>query len=244
VSNLIQQQVDVIVLSAEVADGWTSVLEEAQDAGIPVVLSDRKIDAADSHLFDAYIGSDFIEEGRKAGQWTTERYAGNETTRILELEGTVGSAPANDRHAGFFEVLDSEGFSYELLDTQSGGFSREGGKAVMETFLDAYSADEIDLLYAHNDDMGLGAIQAMEEAGVAPGVDIEIIIVDGTREGFQAGVDGKLNYIVECNPVFGPQLMDVIVDVYNGGTFDNDIAVEEGVFGEDDFEAELPNRQF
>ncbi|WP_026924808.1 ABC transporter substrate-binding protein [Glycomyces arizonensis] len=244
IRNFITQKVDVIVLAPVVETGWTDVLTEAENAGIPVILADRGIEEADEDLYVTRIGSDFIEEGRKAGTWTTEEFADNDTTRILQLEGTVGSAPANDRKTGFFEVLDSEGFSYELVDSQSGDFTAEGGKAVMETFISTHGLEDIDLLYAHNDEMGLGAIQAIEEAGYTPGVDIEIIIVDGSKAGFEAGAEGKVNYIVECNPVFGDQLMDLVVQVANGDEVEKFTAVEESAYGEGEFEAELPNRKF
>lgn len=245
VRNFITQQVDVIVLAPVVETGWTDVLQEAQDAGIPVVLADRGVEAADEDLYVTRLGSDFAEEGRKAGQWTVETFADDaDGTRILELQGTTGSAPANDRKSGFFEILDGEGLNYELVDSQSGDFTAEGGKSVMETFITTHGLDGVDLLYAHNDEMGLGAIQAIEEAGFQPGVDIQIIIVDGSAAGFQAGVDGKLNYIVECNPAFGAQLMDVVVQVANGDSVEKFTPVEEGVFTADQFEAELPNRQF
>ncbi|MQM25188.1 ABC transporter substrate-binding protein [Glycomyces albidus] len=246
VRNFITQQVDVIVLAPVVETGWTDVLQEAADAGIPVVLADRGVEAADEDLYVTRLGSDFAEEGRKAGAWAVETFAEDPdgTTRILELQGTTGSAPANDRKAGFFEVLDAEGLPYELVDSQSGNFTAEEGKAVMETFITTHGLDGIDLLYAHNDEMGLGAIQAIEEAGYQPGTDIQIIIVDGSKAGFQAGVDGKLNYIVECNPVFGEQLMDVVVQVANGEEVEKFTPVEEGVFDASQFEAELPNRKF
>lgn len=244
IRNFITQKVDVIVLAPVVETGWTEVLGEAEQAGIPVILADRGIEAADEDLYVTRIGSDFVEEGRKAGTWVTEEFAGNDNTRILQLEGTVGAAPANDRNAGFFEVLDDAGFPYELVDSQSGNFTAEEGKAVMETFISTHGLDDIDLLYAHNDEMGLGAIQAIEEAGYEPGVDIQIIIVDGSKAGFQAGVDGKLNYIVECNPAFGEQLMDLAVQVADGEDVEKFTPVEEAAFTADQFEAELPNRQF
>ncbi|MCC3763737.1 ABC transporter substrate-binding protein [Glycomyces sp. TRM65418] len=245
IRNFITQQVDVIVLAPVVETGWTDVLQEAEDAGIPVVLADRGVEAADEDLYVTRLGSDFAEEGRKAGAWAVETFADDpDGTRILELQGTTGSAPANDRKSGFFEVLDAEGLNYELVDSQSGNFTAEEGKAVMETFITTHGLEGIDLLYAHNDEMGLGAIQAIEEAGFKPGEDIQIIIVDGSKAGFQAGVDGKLNYIVECNPVFGEQLMDVVVDVANGESMEKFTPVEEGVFDSTQFEAELPNRQF
>ncbi|MFC3491887.1 ABC transporter substrate-binding protein [Glycomyces rhizosphaerae] len=245
VRDFITQQVDAIVLAPVVETGWTDVLQEAEDAGIPVILADRGVEAADEDLYVTRLGSDFAEEGRKAGAWAAETFAADaDGTKILELQGTTGSAPANDRKAGFFEVLDSEGLNYEIVDSQSGNFTAEEGKAVMETFITTHGLDGIDLLYAHNDEMGLGAIQAIEEAGKVPGKDIQIIIVDGSKAGFEAGVAGKLNYIVECNPVFGDQLMEVVESVVNGDEVEKFTPVEEGVFDATQFEAELPNRQF
>lgn len=245
VRDFITQQVDAIVLAPVVETGWTDVLQEAEDAGIPVILADRGVEAADEALYETRLGSDFAEEGRKAGAWAAETFAADaDGTRILELQGTTGSAPANDRKAGFFEVLDSEGLTYEIVDSQSGNFTAEEGKSVMETFITTHGLDGIDLLYAHNDEMGLGAIQAIEEFGKVPGQDIQIIIVDGSKAGFEAGVAGKLNYIVECNPVFGDQLMTVVESVVNGDEVEKFTPVEEGVFDATQFEAELPNRQF
>lgn len=245
VRDFITQQVDAIVLAPVVETGWTDVLQEAEDAGIPVILADRGVEAADEALYETRLGSDFAEEGRKAGAWAAETFAADaDGTRILELQGTTGSAPANDRKSGFFEVLDSEGLTYEIVDSQSGNFTAEEGKSVMETFITTHGLDGIDLLYAHNDEMGLGAIQAIEEFGKVPGQDIQIIIVDGSKAGFEAGVAGKLNYIVECNPVFGDQLMTVVESVVAGDEVEKFTPVEEGVFDATQFEAELPNRQF
>ena len=217
VRSFINQAVDAIVLAPVVETGWTDVLTEASDAGIPVVLADRGVEAADEDLYVTRLGSDFEAEGRSAGEWAATTFAATPDFKILELTGTTGSAPANDRKAGFFAVLDEQGVAYTLVDSQTGNFTAEEGKATMETFITTHGLDGIHLLYAHNDEMGLGAIQAIEENGKAPGTDIQIIIVDGSKAGFQAGVDGKVNYIVECNPAFGEQLMDVVVDVIEGG---------------------------
>ena len=244
IRNFITQQVDAIVLAPVVETGWTDVLTEACEAGIPVILADRGIEEADEDLYVTRLGSDFIVEGRTAGAWTVETFAEDDNIRILELEGTVGSAPANDRNTGFFEVLDEEGVPYELVDSQSGDFTAEGGKSVMETFISTHGLDDIDVLFSHNDEMGLGAIQAIEEAGRTPGEDVQIIIVDGSKAGFEAGVAGKLNYIVECNPVFGEQLMDVVVQVVDGEELAKFTPVEESAFGAEDFADEVDNRQF
>ena len=181
------------------------MLVEARDAGIPVVLTDRAIESEEEGLYVTFLGSDFVLEGERAGEWVAEEFADADHVNIVELEGTTGSAPALDRAEGFRTVLTDEKF--EIIASQTGDFTREGGKEVMEAFLQAHP--EIDLVYAHNDDMGLGAIEAIEAAGFVPGEDIKIVTVDAVHDGMQALADGKINFIVECNPLLGPQLMDI-----------------------------------
>ncbi len=243
IRELIEDEVDVIVLAPVVESGWTEVLTEADRAGIPVILADRAIDEADEHLYETRLGSDFVEEGRKAARWTVETFAG-ENAGLVEIGGTPGSAAAEGRNVGYFEVLEDEDLDYELVDSEFSDFTVEGGKEVMEGFIDEHGLDRIDLLFAHNDEMGIGAADAIEAAGYDPGDDVQIIIVDGSRAGFEAGVAGRLNYIVECNPSFGPQLMDLVVDVLDGKDVDKFTPVEEGAFGPEDFEDEVNHRDF
>lgn len=238
----IQQKVDVIAFSPVVESGWDTVLKEAKDAGIPVILTDRAVDSADTSLYETFIGSDFVEEGRRAGQWLVDQYKDStEEINIVELQGTTGSAPAIDRQKGFAEVIASNP-NLKVIASQTGDFTRAKGKEVMQAFLKANK--KIDVLYAHNDDMGLGAIQAIEAAGLKPGVDIKIITVDGVKDGFIAASEGKINFIVECNPLLGPQLMQAVQDVVDGKEVEKRIVTEEGVFTSEDAKRELPNRQY
>ena len=205
--SFIAQGVDVIAFSPVVETGWEPVLREIKQAGIPVVLSDRAVEVSDEDLYVTFIGSDFVEEGRNAARWLAGRTGGQ--AAIVELVGTPGSAPAIDRKKGFEEVL-AEHPEMKIIKSQSGDFTRAKGKEVMEAFLKAPDAGEITALYAHNDDMALGAIQAMEEAGLKPGEDILIVSIDGVRGAFEAMVEGKLNCTVECNPLIGPQIFDAV----------------------------------
>lgn len=183
--SFIAQGVDVIAFSPVVETGWDTVLREAKAAGIPVVLTDRAVNVSDESLYATLIGSDFVEEGRRAARWLVEDSAGQEgPVRIVELQGTVGSAPANDRMKGFKEVIDADP-RFQIVRSQSGDFTRARGKEVMEAFLKA-EGSEIDVLFAHNDDMAIGAIQAIEEAGLKPGTDIRIVSIDGVRGAFEA----------------------------------------------------------
>ena len=241
--SFIAQGVDVIAFSPVVETGWDTVLREAKAANIPVVLTDRAVDVADDSLYVTLIGSDFVEEGRRAARWLVEDSAGAEgPIRIVELQGTVGSAPANDRMRGFKEVIDGDG-RFQVVRSQSGDFTRARGKEVMEAFLKAEGGN-IDVLFAHNDDMAIGAIQAIEEAGLKPGADIRIVSIDGVRGAFEAMRAGKLNATVECNPLLGEQLAQLIRDVHAGREVPKRVMVEEGVFTMDQAEAELPNRKY
>jgi galactofuranose transport system substrate-binding protein len=242
IRSYIQQKVDVIAFSPVVESGWDTVLKEAKDAGIPVILTDRAVDSPDTSLYVTFIGSDFVEEGRRAGQWLVDQFKDESgDVNIVELQGTTGSAPAIDRKEGFEEVIKDKA-NLKIIASQTGDFTRAKGKEVMQAFLKAHA--DIDVLYAHNDDMALGAIQAIEAAGLVPGKDIIIISVDGVKDGFVAASEGKINFIVECNPLLGPQLMQAVNDVLAGKEIPKRIVTEEGVFTSEDAKRELPNRKY
>ncbi|MGW5879952.1 ABC transporter substrate-binding protein [Nocardiopsis terrae] len=239
IRSYIQQDVDVIAFSPVVETGWDAVLLEAQRADIPVILTDRAIDSEDDSLYETFLGSDFVEEGRKAGQWLVDNSDG--PTNVVELQGTTGAAPAIDRKEGFEEVV-SGSSDIEVIATQDGDFTRSGGKEVMEAFLNSH--DDIDVVYAHNDDMGLGAIEAISAAGLEPGEDIRIITVDAVRAGMEALAEGEINFIVECNPLLGEQLMELVEQVAAGEEVPERIEVEETTFTQEEAEAALPDRQY
>ena len=212
VRSFINQGVDAIVVAPIVEDGWDDVLKEAKDADIPVVLEDRTVSSSDD-LYASWVGDDFEKEGETAGKWAADNL-GSTPTKMVVLEGTTGSAPANDRAEGFDKAI--AGTQIQKIDSQSGDFTRDGGKKVMEGFLQKYGVDGIVLVFAHNDDMALGAIEAIEAAGGKPGEDIKIVSIDGVHDGMQALVDGKINYIVECNPLLGDSAADLVKKVLDG----------------------------
>ncbi len=240
IRSYIQQQVDVIAFSPVVESGWDTVLKEAKDAGIPVVLTDRAVDSEDESLFVSFLGSDFVLEGERAGEWVNSEFADADQVNIVELQGTTGAAPANDRAEGFRNVVTDPKF--EVVASQTGDFTRAGGKQVMEAFLK--SNPDIDLVYAHNDDMGLGAIEAIEAAGLVPGEDIKIVTVDAVKDGMQALVDGKINFIVECSPLLGDQLVEIVQKVVAGEDVEKRIVTEETTFTQEQAAEALPNRQY
>ena len=235
------QRVDVIAFSPVVDNGWEGVLREIRAAGIPVILMDRNIEVSDDSLYVSQIGSDFVEEGRRAGRWllaNTRDRRGD--IGIVELQGSVGSAPANDRKQGFAEIIAADR-RYRILRSQSAEYDRVRAREVMAGFL-AAEGRRIRVLFAHNDGMALGGIDAIEAAGLRPGTDILVIAVEGSRQGLEAIVAGKLNVSVECSPLLGPQLMAVVRDVAAKKPVPRRVVTEESVFTRENAAAELPKR--
>lgn len=239
VRKFIVQKVDVIGISPIVETGWDEVFQEAKDAGIPIILVDRRA-AVPEDLYMSYLGSDFLEEGRRSARIMAELVNGD--AKIVELVGTIGSAPANDRYTGFREILkDYPGM--QIIDSQSGDFTRARGREVMAAFLQKYG-NTITAVYAHNDDMALGAIQAIEEYGLKPGVDIKLVSVDAARGAFEAMIAGKLNATVECNPLLGPQFFELALKVVNGKPIPKWVPSIESVFFPEDASEILPTRKY
>jgi simple sugar transport system substrate-binding protein len=241
--SFVSQHVDVIAFSPVVETGWEVVLREIRSAGIPVILMDRTIDVSDDSLYVSMIGSDFVEEGRRAGRWLLEhtRDVPGEIG-IVELQGTVDSAPANDRSQGFFEVIASDP-RYRMIRSESADFDRTRAREVMTEFLRAQGR-RIRVLFAHSDTMALGAIEAIEAAGFKPGSDILVISIEGSRKGLEAIVAGKLNVTVECSPLLGPQLMAVVKDLAAGKPVPKRVITKESVFTRENAAMELPNRAY
>jgi simple sugar transport system substrate-binding protein len=240
VRSFINQGVDAIVIAPIVEDGWDDVLQEAKDADIPVILEDRTVTSSED-LFSTWVGDDFEKEGETAGAWAADTY-GDTATKMVVLEGTTGSAPANDRATGFDKAID--GSQIEKIDSQTGDFTRDGGKKVMEGFLQKYGADGIDLVFAHNDDMALGAIEAIEAAGAKPGEDIHIVSIDGVHDGMQALVDGKINYIVECNPLLGESAADLVKKVLDGTSVEKENFATDQAFTQEEAAAVIDSRKY
>lgn len=226
VRSFIAQGVDLIMIAPIVETGWDPILKEAKRAKIPVILLDRRVDSTDTSLYEAFIGSDFVEEGRLAAKWMLDNVEGD-SVKIVEMQGTPGSAPAIDRQKGFLEVVEGES-RFEIIESQSANFRRADGKDLMESLLKKHR--DIDVLYAHNDDMALGAIQAIEAAGKKPGKDIIIISVDAIREAFEMIVAGKINCTVECSPLLGELAFDTAAKVLAGEPVEKTVVMKDEVF--------------
>ncbi|MEG0049404.1 MAG: ABC transporter substrate-binding protein [Clostridia bacterium] len=239
IRSFIAYRVDVIAFSPIVADGWDVVLSEAKAAGIPVLLVDRGIETADESLYDCFIGSDFVEEGRAAARFLKRRTAQYEQVRIVEITGTEESTPMKDRYQGFREELGDEP-KYQIIDSVSGDFLRSRGKECMKQLLAAH--EDIDVLYSHNDSMTLGAVEAIEAAGLVPGKDIVIITVDGEQKAIDLLKQGKINCVVECTPMLGETVMQLTERLVAGETIDRVVYSNERTFSEydDDLESLAP----
>jgi len=212
----IAQGVDAVFLAPVVATGWDAVLKEAKAADIPVVLLDRNIETSDPSLYLAAVASDSVEEGRVAGRWLTDTLAGK-PCRVVEIEGTVGASVATNRKKGFAEAI-AAAPGVSVVRAQSGDFTRAKAKEVMESFVKAEGPANICAVYAHNDDMMIGAIQAMKEAGMKPGRDVLTVSIDGVPDIFKAMADGEANATVELTPDMAGPAFDLLAAYRKDGT--------------------------
>lgn len=234
----IQQGVDVIALPPVVEDGWDAVLTEAKNANIPVIVVDRSV-SADPSLYASYIGSDMILEGERAAAEFNKLMP--DGGAILELSGTTGSGAAVGRAEGLRNKLNP---NIKIIDSQTGNFTRAEAVPVMQAFLKKYKpGTDFQGVFIHNDDMGIGAIEALKAAGVKPG-DLKIVSVDGTRGGFQAMIDGWFQADVECNPLLGPQVFEMALKLMNGQPVDRKVLTNETVYYPDQAKELLPTRTY
>jgi simple sugar transport system substrate-binding protein len=246
IRSFIARKVDVILFTALVETGYGPVLQEAQKAKIPVIMIDRDVAKEDQKYRLTIMGSDFHKEGQKAGQWLADylkktNYPDSKPLNIVQIEGTTGSAPAIDRAAGFADIV-AQHANWKVTRSQTGNFTVDGGKQVMEAFLKADKT--IQVLWAHNDGMALGAIQAIKEAGLKPGKDIIVIGADGVKGAFEAMIAGEQNASIECNPLLGPQALQAVKDYVAGKKLPARIWTIEGVFDQTNAADALPTRQY
>jgi simple sugar transport system substrate-binding protein len=240
IRSFILKGVDVIAFSPIVEEGWDNVLIEAREAGIPVIVVDRKIRTDDPTLYTAFIGSDFYREGVMAGEFIVNRFSGGEeTVRIAEISGTLNSSPMIGRYEGVRSAFTHDP-RFEIVTSVSGDFMRSRGRECMEAILQ--ETEDIDVLFAHNDDMALGAIEILEEHGIIPGVDIIIVSVDAQTSGLEALRQGRINCLVELTPYIGDTLMELALAIVNGEPFERYTYTETRVFTDRDNFDDLPDR--
>ncbi|MDO4343381.1 MAG: ABC transporter substrate-binding protein [Eubacteriales bacterium] len=228
VRNFITQGLDYIIIAPIQSAGWDTVLQEAQDAGIPVIIADREIEA-DASMYDAWVGTNTKNEGITAGNWLAEQLDGAEA-KILQIEGSVGASAAIGRTDGFAEVM-ADHSEWEMLDSQSGDFTQDGGQSVMESFIKSYEG-QFNVVICQNDNEAYGAMDAMDAAGITYGVDGDVILIsyDATHDGLQYTLDGKINCNVECNPIQAETVKGVIEKMEAGEEYEATTLVEDQAF--------------
>lgn len=233
IRNFIQQDVDYIVLAPVIETGWETVLGEAKEAGIPVILSDRMVDVTDESLYTCWVGGNFVKEGNDAADWLAKYLKDNgrseEAINIVTLQGTIGSSAQVGRTDGFAQKL-AEHTNWTMLDKQTGEFTQSKGQEVMESFLKSY--DDIDVVVAENDNMAFGAIDAIKAAGktCGPKGDIVIVSFDAVKAAFESMIAGDMNVSVECNPLHGPRVAEIIQKLEAGESVDKIQYVDELVY--------------
>ncbi len=245
IRNFIQQDVDYIVVAPVVETGWETVLNEAKRAGIPVLLSDRLMKVSDNSLYVCWVGGNFVKEGNDAVAWLNGYLKkigrDKEDLNVVLIQGTIGSSAQVGRTQGITEGL-AKNPKYHLLAKQSGEFTQAKGQEVMESFLKAYP--KIDVVFCENDNEAFGAIDAIKAAGKRPGKDIIIISFDAVHEAFNKMIAGELNCAVECNPLHGPRIAEIIQKLEKGKKVEKIQYVVEGVFDQTNAAKELPNRKY
>lgn len=241
VRQFIADDMDVVVISPLVSEGWQDILSEAQEAQIPVLLVDRMV-SVEEELYESYIGADFEEEGRRCARWMLRETADREHISIMELRGTEGSSPVQGRKDGFEEVIAGDD-RYQIVYSLCGDFSEGDAKRAVREYLMANKWD-IDVIYAHNDNMALGAAEVLKEFNIRPGTDVKIVSVDGTAAALEALQKGEVNCVVECNPLLGPQIMKAITDLMQGKELPLRIITDEMVFTKDTPKELFKNRKY
>jgi ABC-type sugar transport system substrate-binding protein len=238
-TSFIDEDVDAILLSATEATGWESMLERAQEAEIPVVLLDRGIEPNDPDLYTSHIAPDNVGISASAAEWANEQFP--DGANYVVLEGPPGLSVVNDRNKGWDETVSDK---LTKLESQSANWSTEEAKSVFETILKANNND-VQLVFAQNDEMGLGAALAVEEAGLKPGTDVKIITIDGTKAALEALAAGRLSFVAEYNPLFGDTAIDVVNKAIAGDNVESDIVVPSVTFDSPEAATTaLPERQY
>lgn len=230
IESMVAQKVDYVVLAPREFDGLAPALEAAKKANIPVILVDRKAKGEPGVDYVTFIGSNFIEEGQRAGEWLVKALNGK--GNVVELTGTSGSSVAMDRQKGFMDVLKAQAPEIKVIASQNGEFARANGQKVMENMLQAHG-DKINAVYAHNDEMAIGAINAIKAVGKVPGKDILVVSVDGTKDALNAIIAGDMGATVECSPYFGPPVFDAIEKIEKGEKVPTEIINPDRFFDKD-----------
>ena len=239
--NFLEEGKDAIIVSPMVEDGWDEVFERAKQKGVPIILSDREVSCSEE-LYTAFVGSDFVEEGARCMRWLEENMQDEGKVRILELEGTKGASPAIDRGNGFRSLLKGND-NFEIIDSINGNFSRDEGYGAVKDYLEKNGV-EFDVIFCHNDDMMEGAITALKEYGINPGVDVKILSIDGTKEALNGIQAGEVNFVAECTPLLGPNVMQTLRQLQEGKEVPIRVVSSEETFDVNTLDTFFRNRKY
>lgn len=247
IRDFIEKKVDYIVLAPAIETGWDDILEEAKSAGIPVILSDRQLKVSDESLYLCWVGGNFLLEGRDSVKWL-EKYLEKQnrafdSINIVDLQGTLGSSAQKGRTKGIEEGVRSHE-NWHLVARESGDFNETTGREVMGKIIEKVGIENIDVVFAENDNMAWGAIDSIRAAGKEPGKDIIIISFDAVRETFNRIIKGEINCVCECNPLHGPRVERIIQSFERGEKVDKNSYVVECVFDEENASLILPTRTY
>jgi len=240
IRSFIVYKVDVILLIPIVETGWDSVLKEAKNANIPVIIVDRKIVTTDRSLYKCFIGENGFEEGKKAGEFIIKKYENqNRKINILELNGTEKSSISKERNAGFKSVI-SKDSRFSIIFIEDGDFLKSRGKEIISQIISynnkslRIGSKSIDIIFSQNDAMTLGALEALDSYQIQPGKDVTIVSIDGEQQAINNLKEGKINCIVECNPYMGDKLMELVKKVVSNDSIPECTYIEGTVFTEND----------
>jgi ABC-type sugar transport system substrate-binding protein len=237
IQDLLNKGAEVLIVAPVNSDGLEPALTAAKEKGVPVLTIDRKVTAQACEDYIAFLGSDFVEQGKRAADALAK--ATDEKGKVAILLGSSGNNVTDDRTSGFVDQLEAEYPDMEVIAKQTGNFARDEGQQVTEQLLAAHP--EIDAIYAENDEMGVGAMTAISSAGLQPGKDVKIVSIDGIHDAVQAIVDGKYNGVIESNPRFGPLAFSTLEDFFGGKSIPEDVIIQDKEYTPDNAEAELPN---
>ncbi|APU15693.1 MULTISPECIES: ABC transporter substrate-binding protein [Actinoalloteichus] len=237
IQDLLNRGVELLLVAPVNSDGLDPALDAAKAAGVPVITIDRKVTNTPCEDYVAFLGSDFYDQGARAADAMSEAAGGE--AQVAILLGSSGNNVTDDRNAGFKDQVEAEHPGLEIVAEQTANFARDEGQAVAEQLLQ--SNPDITAIYAHNDEMALGAVTAVQSAGLQPGVDVTIVSIDGTRNAVQAIVDGQINAVIESNPRFGPLAFETAQRFYDGETIPEDVIIEDDQYDSENAEADLGN---
>ncbi|WP_199432633.1 ABC transporter substrate-binding protein [Qaidamihabitans albus] len=237
IQNMLSQGAEFLIVAPVNSDGLDPALDAAKQKGVPVLTIDRKVTNTHCEDYVAFLGSDFYEQGRRAADAMNEATGGE--AKVAILLGSSGNNVTDDRNSGFKEQVAAEYPGLEIVAEQTANFARDEGQSVAEQLLQ--SNPDITAIYAHNDEMALGAVTAVQAAGKQPGTDVKIVSIDGTRNAVQAIVDGNINAVIESNPRFGPLAFETAEKFFAGEAIPEDVIIEDDEYNQDNAEAELGN---